>query len=185
MRRFLVICISTIMLFSLSACEKKVDEGTNTVTELNEMTDDNIENVESVSVENVTEASEKKSDNSQEVTEKVDENSDSNEEQYVGEYNAYDIDEPGLEIQQNDDGTYKIQIGIYRLIQLDECVGERTEKGMVFSTKELGDKDIRGTITIEDDVATVTFTGSDWSSYSEINEYKYYKTSDVPNIYEP
>lgn len=104
-----------------------------------------------------------------------------NEDNYVGEFNAYDTDEPGLEIQRNDDGTYQIQIGIYRLIQLDECIGESTENGIAFSTKELGDKDISGIITIEDDIATVIFTGSDWSAYSEINEYKYYKTSDAPN----
>ena len=42
--------------------------------------------------------------------------------QYVGEYNSYDIDEPELEIEQQEDGTFIIQIGIFRLIQLYNCI---------------------------------------------------------------
>lgn len=109
---------------------------------------------------------------------------DSDADVYVGEYNDYDTDEPRLEIKKNEDDTYKIQIGIFRLIQLDNCVGKLTEKGLEFSTTELGDKDISGIITLEGDIATVKFTGSGWSEYSGTDEYKYYKTSDTPNIYE-
>ena len=104
---------------------------------------------------------------------------------YVGEYNSYDIDEPELEIEQQDDGSFKIQIGIFRLIQLYHCVGELTDEGIEFYTTELVDKDIRGIVTLDGDVATVTFTSADWGDYSSRNEHKYYKTSDVPNIYTP
>ncbi|MBE5962176.1 MAG: hypothetical protein E7256_12490 [Lachnospiraceae bacterium] len=101
---------------------------------------------------------------------------------YTGEYSAYDINEPMLEIQKNNDGTYKIQIGIYRLIQLDDCTGLATAEGLSFSTTELGDRNISGIITLDDDIATVTFTGSGWSDYSSVMKYKYYKTSDTPDI---
>ncbi|OLA92384.1 MAG: hypothetical protein BHW44_02870 [Roseburia sp. 40_7] len=49
------------------------------------------------------------------------------EDSYVGEYNSYDTDEPNLEIQKNWDGSYLVQIGMYRLAQLDDCEGKLTE----------------------------------------------------------
>ena len=107
-------------------------------------------------------------------------------EKYVGEYNSYDVDEPDLEIQRNEDDTYTIQIGIYRLVQLDKCVGEYTDEGIVFATdeyaKEYTGEPFRGIITLEDDIATVTFTSSNWLEYSSLTEYKYYKTSNIPHI---
>lgn len=112
-------------------------------------------------------------------------NSSTNTDIYIGEYNDYAINEPMLEIQKNDDETYKIQIGIFRLIQLYDCVGYATEDGIQFSTTEWGDdREIRGMITFESDIATVTFI-SGWSDFSNIVEYEYYKTSDIPNIYVP
>lgn len=98
---------------------------------------------------------------------------------YVGEYNDHDNNEPNLEIQQNDDGTYMIQIGVFRLIWLHDCIGYKTDKGIDFSTT-LSGSEISGTITLEGNVATVTFTAG-WSWYP--SEYRYYKTSDIPNIY--
>lgn len=104
---------------------------------------------------------------------------------YIGEYNDYDVNEPMLEIQKNDDETYKIQICIFRLVQLYDCVGYAIEDEIQFSTTEWGaDREISGTITFKSDIATVTFT-SGWSDFSNIAEYRYYKTSDIPNIYVP
>lgn len=60
------------------------------------------------------------------------------EDSYVGEYNSYDTDEPDLEIQKNWDGSYLVQIGMYRLAQLDDCEGKLTEQGLEFSTDEYG-----------------------------------------------
>lgn len=112
-------------------------------------------------------------------------NSGKNTDVYIGEYNDYDVNEPMLEIQKNDDETYKIQIGIFRLVQLYDCVGYAIEDEIQFSTTEWGDdREISGTITFESDIATVTFT-SGWSDFSNIAEYRYYKTSDIPNIYVP
>ena len=107
------------------------------------------------------------------------------EDSYVGEYNSYDTDEPDLEIQKNWDGSYLVQIGMYRLAQLDDCEGKLTEQGLEFSTDEYG-KDFSGIITLEDDIATVTFTSEGWKEFVEDhNVFKYYKTADVPNIYVP
>lgn len=99
---------------------------------------------------------------------------------YEGEYASYDIDEPMLFIHKNADGTYSIQIGIYRLTQLDNCVGVENEEQLDFSTKEWGEEqEITGTITLADDVATVTLYAP-WSDtwFKDVNEYQYYKLSD-------
>lgn len=94
---------------------------------------------------------------------------------YVGEYNDYDTDEPNLIIQKNNDGTYLIQIGIFRLVQMDDCVGYEKDGRIEFSVNdwEWGDNGkISGTITLEDDIATVKFiTG--WND--SIDEYQYYR----------
>ena len=107
------------------------------------------------------------------------------EDSYVGEYNSYDTDEPNLEIQKNWDGSYLVQIGMFRLAQLNDCEGKWTEQGLEFSTDEYG-KDFSGIITLEDDIATVTFTSEGWKEFADdLNVFKYYKTADEPNIYVP
>lgn len=168
MKRNFLVFVSCLLLLTLTACEKaeSMEESITIVTE-------EIEKIEE-SVEVKTEAMEAEAD----------ESSDAEMDLYVGEYHDYDADEPMLQIQKENDGTYKIQIGIFRLIQLDQCVGQLTAKGIEFSTTELGDRDISGIITLEDEGAKVTFTGSGWSDYSDVNEYTYRKTSDIPNIYE-
>ena len=35
---------------------------------------------------------------------------------------------------------------------------------------------------VEGDIAIVTFTNEVWATYSSINEYRYYKASEIPNI---
>ena len=98
---------------------------------------------------------------------------------YEGAYLAYDINEPILFIQKNEDGTYDIQIGIYKLVQLYNCVGVENGNRLVFSTTEWGEEqEITGTIILDDDVATVTLEAP-WSDtwFKDVNEYQYYKTS--------
>lgn len=105
------------------------------------------------------------------TSQKTDETSDP----YVGEYNDYDTNEPNLMIQKNDDGTYSIQIGIFRLVQMDDCVGYEKDGKIEFSVNdwEWGDNGkISGTITLEDDIVTVKFiTG--WNE--SIDEYRYHR----------
>ena len=96
---------------------------------------------------------------------------------FEGEYNDHDNDEPNLEIRLNEDGSYLIQIGIFRLLYLDGCVGRESGGVIAFSDSVTG---VQGTISLEGDVATVTF--GDGFPYGEIKVYRYYKTSDVPNI---
>lgn len=101
---------------------------------------------------------------------------------YVGDYNDYGTDAPELLIRKNEDGTYLIQIGIYRVTTMEDCAGYETESGIAFTVNDWdwGNGEIRGTITVDGDVATVTFTAG-WLD-NGITEYKYYKTSDTPNI---
>lgn len=152
MKKFFRICILFFMLISLSACGK---DGSNEDTKVIQTSEEQIEQTTDAKASSL--------------------------DAYEGEYNDYDNDEPNLEIKKNDDGTYQIQIGIFRLIQLDDCVGNATDEGIQFSTT-FSDNEISGIITLEDDIATVTFTSEGWSVYSSINEYKYHKTSDTPNI---
>ena len=96
---------------------------------------------------------------------------------YEGEYASYDTDEPMLYIQKNEDGTYSIQIGIYRLIQLDKCVGVDKGDRLEFSTVELGEnQEITGTIVLNGEAATVTLYAP-WSDtwFKDLNEFDYYK----------
>lgn len=174
MKKNLLILRVCLMLFTLSACGK-IDSG-NTVpvqsVELDENQDDE-----------VTEKYEPKNDSFESDTEKVEtdvlEEMDigSGSDYYAGEYNDYDVDEPNLEIKKNNDGTYAIQIGIFRVAYLDDGVGNITEKGLEFSATAPNGNEARGTITIDNEVATVTFT-TGWSDFSDIDEFKYYKISD-------
>lgn len=78
---------------------------------------------------------------------------------YVGQYND-DVGKPNLVIQKQEDETYAIQIGIFRSAYLDDGVGELMENGIVFSATTLNGGELTGTITLEGDIATVTFTNA-------------------------
>ena len=96
---------------------------------------------------------------------------------YEGEYASYDINEPMLFIQKGEDETYSIQIGIYRLVQLDNCIGVENGDQLDFSTTEWGEEqEITGTITLDGDIATVTLYAP-WSDtwFKDVNKYQYYK----------
>lgn len=103
---------------------------------------------------------------------------------YIGEYLDYDNNEPNLEIAKGDDGKYIVQIGIFRLTTLDDGVGELTPEGMLFTATDAAGNPISGIITVEDQIATVTFTDSTWELLENGVSYEYSKSSDVPNIWE-
>lgn len=185
-----IIILSALMLTLLSACGKNIN---GTAIELNEIINSQSESA-IISVSNeITKASGYVKKTSIELFfQKIREDDsvasffgDISEkdlkDSYIGEYNSYDVDEPDLEIEKKPNGTYRIQIDMYRLASLDECVGVKTRKGIFFSTTEMY-RDVRGIITLEDDIATVTFITSDWAEFSEIMEFQYYKVSDIPNI---
>ena len=99
---------------------------------------------------------------------------------FEGTYASYDTDEPMLFISKNEDGSYSIQVGVYRLIQLDNCIGTLNGNQLDFSTTEWGEEqEITGTITLDSDVVTVMFSAP-WSDtwFKDVNEYQYYKLSD-------
>ena len=103
--------------------------------------------------------------------------------EYEGEYNSYDVNEPALEIKKNDDGTYQIQIDLFRLYLLDDGIGKVTEDGLEF-TAGPSENVVNGVITLDEDIATVTIFGQKWLDFAGLSEYRFYKTSDVPNIAE-
>ncbi len=167
------LCFSIVFL---SACSQQyvADNTIDFVTESADSNDNNIVETETVySIEDETEQ--------QEIhTSELCEN-----DIYVGEYNDYDVNEPNLQIQKNEDGTYIVQIGIVRLVNLDDGVGVMTDRGIEFVATAPNGEELTGILTVDEDIATITFTNEVWEVYSSINEYEYYKTSDTPNIYVP
>jgi len=102
---------------------------------------------------------------------------------YIGEY-LDENKEPNLEIAKGEDGKYKVQIGIFRLASFDDGVGVLTEEGMRFTATDMAGDPIRGIITVENGVATVTFTDSTWEYIENGTGYEYTKSTDEPRIWE-
>ena len=102
---------------------------------------------------------------------------------YIGEYLDENKD-PNLEIAKGEDGKYKVQIGIFRLASFDDGMGELTEDGMHFTATDMAGNPIRGIITVENGVATVTFTDSTWEYIENGASYEYTKSSDEPKVWE-
>ena len=102
---------------------------------------------------------------------------------YIGEYLDSDVNEPNLEIAKGEDGKYIVQIGIYRLTSLQDGIGELTDDGMVFSATDAAGNPISGIITVDEEIATVTFIDSTWDLLENGSSYVYTKNSDVPNIW--
>lgn len=102
---------------------------------------------------------------------------------YVGEYTDNDGTDCKLEIAESEEeaGKYIVQLGIYRLVDLDGT-GEVTEEGLAFTAIDPADGTIGGVITIDGDKATVTFTDSTWEYIANGDSFEYTKTSDTPTI---
>ena len=102
-------------------------------------------------------------------------NRDSGEaDNYVGVYKDYVNDEENLWISKNEDGTYHIEIGIFRLTTFDDCTGTLTDRGLEFMT-QVGDEIVRGTITLSGDIATVTFVDSNLHVVPAGSKYEYHR----------
>ena len=105
---------------------------------------------------------------------------------YEGEYAGNTINDPdydGLEIQKNEDDTYRIQVKIPFLTKLYECTGYQSENIIQFSTFEWGaDKKVEGSISLDDDSATVTFISGWYQTATAESSYQYHKTSDTPHL---
>lgn len=102
---------------------------------------------------------------------------------FEGEYSDYDVNEPSLEIKKNNDETYQIQIELFRLWFFEDGVGTITEDGLEFAATGPGGNEVHGIIQLEEDIATVTILGQEWLDFAGLSEYKFYKTSDVPNMH--
>ena len=100
--------------------------------------------------------------------------------QYVGEYLDSDVNEPMLTIEEDKDGKYKIEIGIFRLTSIDDGIGELTEDGLKFTATDAAGNPIGGIITLDGNVATVTFTDSTWGYIQNGDTFLYTKAGAVP-----
>lgn len=102
---------------------------------------------------------------------------------YIGEYLDYDNNEPNLQIAKGADGKYIVQIGIYRLTRLSDGVGELTPEGLRFTATDAAGNPISGIITVENEIATVTFTDSTWDYLGNGAAYQYKKSTGTPNLW--
>ena len=103
-------------------------------------------------------------------------NGDSGEaDNYVGVYKDYDNDEENLWISKNEDGTYHIEIGIFRLTTFDDCTGTLTDKGLEFTTIAPDGTNMKGIISIDDKIVTVTFTDSAWALIESGQAFQYHR----------
>ena len=103
---------------------------------------------------------------------------------YLGEYLDSDVEEPNLEIAKDENGNYIVQIGIYRLTSLNDGVGELTAEGMKFTATDAAGNPISGVITVEREIATVTFMDSTWDYLKNGDSFSYTKSSDIPKLWE-
>lgn len=87
-------------------------------------------------------------------------------------------------MKKNDDATYQIQIDIFRMWYFYDGVGKMTEDGLEFAATGPRGKEGNGIIKLEKGIATVAVLGQAWLDFAGINEYKFYKTSDIPNIFD-
>ena len=97
---------------------------------------------------------------------------------YVGEY--WDgVSDSGLEISLGGDGKYLVQISIYRLTSIRDGVGWDTGDGISFTATDAAGNPIGGTITLNGNTATVTFTDSTWGYLPNGTSFQYTRSSDV------
>lgn len=94
---------------------------------------------------------------------------------YIGKYIDPDIKDINLIIEKNQDNTYSVKIGIYRIAWLDDGIGKLTKKGLKFTATDPSGEKKSGIINIKKDIATVKFTNSTWAYIHNGNEYKYKK----------
>ena len=95
---------------------------------------------------------------------------------YIGEY--WDgVSDSGLEISLGGDGKYLVKISIYRLTSIDDGVGWDTGGGISFTATDAAGNPIGGTVTLDGNTATVTFTDSTWGYLPNGTSFQYTKAS--------
>jgi len=104
------------------------------------------------------------------------------EDVYTGQYLDIENHEPLLQIYRTSDSTYALQIGIHRLTQIDDGVGDITPQGLSFNATDANGEPIAGTITLSSDTATVTFTSSTWTYLPNGTSFLYYKQKGSDDI---
>ena len=93
---------------------------------------------------------------------------------FEGTYLDEDNHEPNLHISyRRSDGLYDVQIGIFRLTDLDDGLGRMGDDGLQFTATDAAGNPIGGIITLNGDTATVTFTDSTWPLLENGSQFVY------------
>ena len=188
-----IILLGLIGLVLLSACSANKDTGyTDTAPDQLETIGSNIDQPEESAsdIPQISPSEMHEPEQSTEAKEIVETESQKETTQaleiYEGEYTGDTINDPdydGLEIQKNEGGTYAIQVKIPFLTKLYDCTGYQSENAILFSTSEWGaDKKLEGSISLDGDSATVTFTSGWYQTATAESSYQYHKTSDTPHL---
>lgn len=82
-----------------------------------------------------------------------------------------------IKVDLNQDGTYTVQVGIFRLASFDDGIGTMTENGIKFTATDPAGNPIGGMITVNGNVATVTFTDSTWDNIENGRAFEYTKAN--------
>lgn len=80
---------------------------------------------------------------------------------YVGVYNSFEENEPGLFIEKDGD-AYRLQIGLFRLTTLQDVEGTLTDDGISFRTADPMGSSLSGVVTLVGQDAVVTFADASW-----------------------
>lgn len=98
---------------------------------------------------------------------------------YEGTYLDQDNQEPNLYVNyRRNDGHYDIQIGIYRLTNLDDGIGMVSDDGLTFTATDAAGNPIGGTISLRGDTAVVTFTNTTWELIEQGSQFLYVRQND-------
>lgn len=179
-----IVCIMSYTL--LFGCENNIStkETVEEIIEKTEQTEVTKEKLEETKEKERTEKTEEKEKTEELKTTGETSSGKESMDLYVGEYNDYDNNEPNLEIAEGENGQYIVQIGIFRLTTLEDGIGTMTEEGIEFTATDASGSPIGGVISLDGDIATVTFTDSTWEYIKNGDQYCYTKSSDTPNLWE-
>lgn len=154
-----LLTVMMISVLALTACGKAEEiKKTETTSEVN------------------VDAKEESADLTGGVTEQVDvetEEAQQTNNAYVGIFLDYDNNDPNLIIEANGDGTYKVEIGVFRLAVFEDDDAILTDAGIEYESEE----GTKGVITLEGNEAVVTVTESTWDLAPVGTVYRYYRPS--------
>lgn len=67
-----------------------------------------------------------------------------------------------LKITRAEEGKYAVSINLFRLTEIDNCIGQLKDGKLIFTGTDASENPISGEITVKGDSAKLAFLGSTW-----------------------